>query len=149
MNMLSRKSLYAIHALVYIAGSQSETVAVSWISKAKKIPRKFLEVIMLDLKKANIVGSKQGKGGGYFLLRDPGAISVLDIINIIDGGFLLVPCLSGNVRKNCPTCSSSGDCLLRNRFDNVVGQTQRLLTSCFIKELVEIPDPASPSRAGQ
>jgi Rrf2 family protein len=136
MNMTSRKSLYAIHALVCIAGSSSETVQVNWISKTKKIPRKFLEVIMLELKNAEIVGSKLGKRGGYYLRRDPAEISILEVINIIDGGFLITPCLSVHSEKNCPTCMND-DCLLKNKFNDVVSGTQRILSSCSVIDLVK------------
>jgi Rrf2 family protein len=136
MNMTSRKSLYAIHALVCIAGSSSETVQVNWISKTKKIPRKFLEVIMLELKNAEILGSRLGKRGGYYLRRDPAEISILEIINIIDGGFLITPCLSVHSEKNCPTCLND-DCLLKNKFNDVVTGTQRILSSCSVIDLVK------------
>lgn len=137
MNMVSRKSLYAIHALICMAGRATETVSVNWIAKSKKIPRKFLEVIMLDLKKAQILGSKQGKGGGYYLLRAPETITVLDVIHIIDGKFLIIPCLPGNKKKNCLTCMGDNECLLKNKLENVLDETQRMLTSCSIKEFIE------------
>lgn len=136
MNMTSRKSLYAIHALVCIAGSSLETVQVNWISRTKKIPRKFLEVIMLELKNADIVGSRLGKRGGYYLKRDPAEISILEVINIMDGGFLITPCLSVHSEKNCPTCLNN-DCMLKDKFNDVVAVTQGILANCYVFDLVK------------
>ncbi|MFZ1327981.1 MAG: Rrf2 family transcriptional regulator, partial [Chitinophagaceae bacterium] len=79
--MLSKKSQYAFNALVYLATKYKEgPVLISEISKKKKIPLKFLENILLELKKAGMLDSKKGKGGGYFLKKDPSKIKVANVI---------------------------------------------------------------------
>jgi Rrf2 family protein len=139
MYTLSKKCLYAMHALIYMAGSSTPTVQVNWIARARKIPKKFLEVIMLDLKKAQILGSKQGKGGGYFLKKNPGEISLLEIINIIDGGFFFLPCLaSGANFAHCQMCGSEDNCPLHHKFGSVMNETNKILTNTSIIEFVKI-----------
>jgi Rrf2 family protein len=70
--MLSKKSQYAFRALTLLTEKYKEgPILISEIAKKKKIPLKFLENILLELKKADILGSKKGKGGGYFLKKDP------------------------------------------------------------------------------
>ncbi|PHK25598.1 Rrf2 family transcriptional regulator, partial [Nostoc linckia z16] len=70
--MLSKRTKYGLKALIFIAKRQDMApVLISEISEAECIPKKFLEAILLDLKKHGVLGSKKGKGGGYYLLKDP------------------------------------------------------------------------------
>ena len=80
--MLSKKNQYALKAISYLAMKYKQgPVPIIDIADNKKIPIKFLESILLDLKKNNLVQSKKGKGGGYFLHIDPNKISIASILN--------------------------------------------------------------------
>src|SRR5436190_10636305 len=104
--MLSKKSQYAFRALTYLAEKYKEgPVLISDIAKKKNIPVKFLENILLELKKADILGSKKGKGGGYFLQQDPRKIPMAKIIRIIDGPIALLPCVSLHFYQRCKDCN--------------------------------------------
>ena len=93
--MLSKKSQYAFKALTYLASRFNEgPVLISEISKKKKIPLKFLENILLELKKADILDSKKGKGGGYFLNKEPAKIKVAQVIRLVNGPIAMLPCVS-------------------------------------------------------
>ena len=83
--MISKKTKYAINALVHLAKlwEQGPTL-IGDIAKAENIPQKFLEAILLDLKKAGILASKKGKGGGYYLLRSPAEVSMADVVRLFD-----------------------------------------------------------------
>ncbi len=109
--MLSRKTKYGIKALIYIAKQDNlMPVLISEISERENISKKFLEAILLDLKKIGLVGSKKGKGGGYYLLKNPKEISVATIIRFLDGPIALLPCVSLNFYEKCNDCPSEETC---------------------------------------
>ncbi len=91
--MLSKKTKYALHALTFLAKSSGNgPVLISEIASKNNIPRKFLESILLELKKNGVLDSKMGKGGGYFLYLKPSEIKVSTIIRLFDGPIALLPC---------------------------------------------------------
>ena len=90
--MLSKKSQYAFQALMYLSEKENEgPVLIAEISKKKKIPLKFLENILLELKKADILESKKGKGGGYFFGKDPSQVTLATVMRLIDGPICPAP----------------------------------------------------------
>lgn len=104
--MLSKKSQYAFKALTYLAGRFNKgPVLISEISKKKKIPLKFLENILLELKKAGILDSKKGKGGGYLLSKDPSKVKVATIIRLVNGPIAMLPCVSLYFYERCKNCN--------------------------------------------
>ena len=103
--MLSKKTQYAFKALMYLAQQKDEgPVLISEISRKKKIPLKFLENILLELKKAGILDSKKGKGGGYFFAKDPAKVFLADVLRLIDGPIALLPCVSLHFYERCKNC---------------------------------------------
>jgi Rrf2 family protein len=103
--MLSKKTQYAFQALMYLAEkSKEKPVLIAEISKKKKIPLKFLENILLDLKKAGILGSKKGKGGGYFLVKNPKDVQLATVMRLLDGPISLVSCVSLYFYEKCRNC---------------------------------------------
>jgi Rrf2 family protein len=108
--MISKKTKYALKAMEYLAlNSNGKPVLIAELASAGNIPKKFLEFILLALRKGDLLTSKIGKGGGYRLARDPSEISIGSIINILEGGFSLVHCVNGNGTKQCedgndPSC---------------------------------------------
>lgn len=104
--MLSKKTQYAFRALTYLAINYGkEPVKISRISVEEKIPLKFLENILNELKKADILESKKGKGGGYSLKISPKKINLAKVIRIINGPIALLPCASLNFYEKCPDCN--------------------------------------------
>lgn len=109
--MLSKKTKYGLKALIYIAKhSGTEPVLISEISDNERIPKKFLEAILLDLKKHGILGSKKGKGGGYYLLKDPNEITAATLIRVLDGPLAMLPCVSLNYYEKCDDCPDETTC---------------------------------------
>jgi len=103
--MLSKKSQYAFQALMYLAEkTKDQPVLIAEISKKKKIPLKFLENILLELKKAGILDSKKGKGGGYYFAKNPKDVLLATIIRQIDGPISLLPCVSLYFYEKCKNC---------------------------------------------
>ncbi len=111
--MLSRKTKYGIKALIYIAKQQeSVPILISEIAEKENISKKFLELILLDLKNNGILSSKKGKGGGYYLLKSAKDISIASIIRVLDGPIALLPCVSLNFYEKCSDCPSEEKCAL-------------------------------------
>lgn len=104
--MLSKKSQYAFKALSYLVEKKEEgPILISEIADRKNIPLKFLENILLQLKKSDILDSKKGKGGGYFFKENPENVSLAKIIRLVNGPIALLPCVSLNFYEKCEDCS--------------------------------------------
>jgi len=103
--MLNKKTQYALKALMYLAEHKDDgPVLISEISVKKKIPLKFLENILLELKKDGILESKKGKGGGYYLNKAPNKIPLARIIRLIHGPIAMLPCVSLYFYERCKNC---------------------------------------------
>ncbi len=103
--MLSKKTRYAFRALSLLAENYGRgPILISDISAQKKIPLKFLENILNELKKADLLESKKGKGGGYFLKVSPRKINLATVIRVINGPIALLPCVSLNFYEKCEDC---------------------------------------------
>lgn len=104
--MLSKKSQYAFKALSYLVEKKNGgPVLISEIAENKNIPLKFLENILLQLKKAEILDSKKGKGGGYFFHANPAEITLATIIRLVNGPIAMIPCVSLNFYEQCLDCN--------------------------------------------
>src|SRR3979409_912133 len=103
--MLSKKTQYAFKALIYLTEQTGKgPVLISEISQKKNIPLKFLENILLELKKAGVLDSKKGKGGGYFFKASPKDIPLAKIVRLIDGPIAMLPCVSLYFYERCKNC---------------------------------------------
>lgn len=103
--MLSKKTQYAFKALTFIAERKKEgPVLIAEIAKKKRIPLKFLENILLEMRKAGLLESKKGKGGGYFFKADPKDIRLAQVMRLIEGPIALLPCVSLNFYERCKDC---------------------------------------------
>jgi Rrf2 family protein len=111
LKTLSKKAKYALRALDYLARSHNKRpVLISTIAECERIPRKFLETILLQLRGAGILESKKGRGGGYILARPPEKIMVGSIIRIIDGPLAPLPCASETAYRKCEECTDEKRC---------------------------------------
>src|SRR6476646_710757 len=103
--MLSKKAQYAFRALTHLVEKYDHgPVLISEISRKKKVPLKFLENILLELKKAGVLESKKGKGGGYYFAVSPAEVPMAKIIRLLDGPIALLPCVSLNFYERCKNC---------------------------------------------
>lgn len=135
--MLSKKTKYALHALTYLAKKEAQTpVLISEIAEERMIPRKFLESILLDLKKQGVLNSKMGKGGGYFLRQEPKDVKVSTIIRLFDGPIALLPCVSLNYYEPCEECVDEETCGLNRVFIDVRNETLRILENKSIQDII-------------
>ncbi|GAA0208918.1 Rrf2 family protein [Brevundimonas nasdae] len=112
--MLSNRSRYALRAMIHLAGLPGGGPAtIADIAEASAAPRKFLEAILLDLRRQHLLASKRGRTGGYALARPAEAISFADVIRALEGPLALAPCASRTAYGPCETCPDVETCPLR------------------------------------
>ena len=135
--MLSKKTQYALKALGYLAGKYgSGPVLISEISITKKIPIKFLETILLELKQHNILDSKKGKGGGYYLIENPKKTTLAHAIRVVGGPIALLPCVSINFYEKCEDCDEA-TCGLNKAMILTRDATLKILEKKTLEELID------------
>ena len=126
-----------MRALVALAKEESgATLFISEIAETQRIPKKFLEQILLDLKHHGIVTSRRGKTGGYLLLRSPDDITFGEVLRIIDGPIAPLPCLSKMAYRRCDDCFSERACEVRRVFARVASATREILDTTSIADAV-------------
>ncbi|HWB64348.1 MAG TPA: Rrf2 family transcriptional regulator [Chitinophagales bacterium] len=135
--MITKKAKYAMKALVYLSRKKKgEHALISEISEVENIPKKFLEAILLDLRKAGYLGSKKGKGGGYYLAKDAAAISMADIVRHFEGAIALLPCVSQLHYEPCEGCEDEATCGIREVFKLIWEQSVATLKENTFAEVV-------------
>jgi len=134
--MLSHKAQYAFRALTYLVNKYDQgPVLISEIARKKKIPLKFLENILLELKKAGVLESKKGKGGGYYIKENPSKTSIASVVRVIDGPIALLPCVSLYFYSRCKNCDEK-NCGLHDIMEKVRDATLKILENRTLKDLV-------------
>ena len=134
--MLNKKTQYALQALQYLAEHKDNgPVLISEISSQKNIPLKFLESILLQLKKEGILDSKKGKGGGYFLKAHPSKTHVANVIRVVDGPISMLPCVSLYFYERCKNCDERY-CGLHDVMEKVRDATLNILEKRTLQDLV-------------
>lgn len=133
--MLSMKTQYAFKALMYLAQKDTgNPVLIAEIADKKNIPLKFLENILLELKKAGVLNSKKGKGGGYFFNENPSKIKLARVMRLIDGPIALLPCVSINFYQKCKNCDEK-TCGLSDVMKEVRDATLNILESKTVADI--------------
>jgi Rrf2 family protein len=142
--MLTKKTKYAIHALSYLGKKlgddtlkNAKPVLIGEISEKAKVPRKFLEIILLELKNEGILYSKMGKGGGYFLRKKASAIKLAKIIRLFNGPIALLPCASKNFYEKCDECPDEIACGLHSVLIKVRDETLEILEKFSIEDIIK------------
>ncbi|MGL4543428.1 MAG: RrF2 family transcriptional regulator [Polymorphobacter sp.] len=136
--MLTQRSRYALRALIFLARTGSVApIPISTIAGDQKLPRKFLESILLELKNGGLVESYRGKMGGYRLARAPQKISFGEIIRLIEGPLALVPCVSVSAYQRCADCFDEETCAIRKVMLTVRESTAAILDSTTLADIVE------------
>lgn len=117
--MLSKKAKYALKAVLYLAKQEERFVQISEIVKTEAMPQKFIEAILLELKKKGFLVSHRGKLGGYALAKKPEEISVGDIVRFVDGGLAPIACVSKLYYEKCKECTDEETCEVRKAMKKV------------------------------
>jgi len=133
--MLSQKSQYAFRALTLLVDKYNQgPVLISEIADKKRIPLKFLENILLELKKAGILESKKGKGGGYYIKDHPAKTPVAKVVRIINGPIAMLPCVSLYFYEKCKNCDER-NCGLHDIMEQVRDATLGILENKTLQDL--------------
>ena len=131
------KAKYGLKALTALARNPSTTpVLIADLATSERIPRKFLELILLELKRKGILQSKKGKGGGYNLSRAPSQITVGEILRALDGPIALLPCVSQTAYQRCEECVDELTCGIRHIMKEVRDATAAILDGTTLEDLV-------------
>jgi Rrf2 family protein len=133
--MLAQKTRYALRSLLYLVKEGAGgPVQLARIAETQRVPPKYLELIMLDLKRAGFVRSTRGPKGGYVLARDPAEISFGEVVRVTEGPIALVPCASVNFYQKCGDCHDEATCAIRRAFALVRDQSAKLLEGISLKD---------------
>jgi len=136
--MISKKTKYAIKALLALARKKDKSpMTISEIAKQEKISKKFLETILLDMRRQGILKSKIGIGGGYYLLMKPKDIVLARLLRNIDGPIALLPCVSLNFYERCDDCKDEVTCGIRKTFIEVRDATLKILSETTLEDILK------------
>ena len=137
--MLSKKAKYGLKAMSILAKEYGHgPLLIGEIARRERIPSKFLELILLELKKKGFLQSKKGGGGGYYLNRLPETISVGALIRALDGPIALLPCVSQMAYERCAECPDETTCGIRNVFKEVRDSTDSILERTTLAQMAMI-----------
>jgi len=136
--MLTKKAQYALYALRYLAFKKDKGPGlIKEIVEVEKLPQKFIEAILVDLKNAGFVNSKKGKNGGYYLIKEPKDINFADIIRIFDGAIALLPCATYKYYEKCDKCQNDDDCGLRNVVKEIRDKTVAIMKELTLQDVID------------
>jgi Rrf2 family protein len=143
--MISQKAKYAFKALAVLGGlPPGASVQIEDIARTAAVPRKFLEHILLDLKRKGILASRRGRAGGYILIKRPQDISVGNILRAIDGPIAPLPCISRTAYRRCPDCADEKTCVVRRLFADTYAAQLLLFDATTLADV--LGRTASPTR---
>ncbi|MBT8280569.1 MAG: Rrf2 family transcriptional regulator [Muriicola sp.] len=109
--MLSKKTKYGLKALTFLAKQdKKDPIPIAEIAERENISQKFLESILLTLRRTGYLGSKKGKGGGYYLIKDPSEIPMTTVMRVLEGPIAMVSCVSLNFYEKCDDCPDEQSC---------------------------------------
>ena len=136
--MLTQRSRYALRAMLFLAEQPAGEgpVPMNRIAVQTNVPRKFLELILADLREAGFLVSTRGKMGGYKLARPGHLISLGEIIRVIEGPLALVPCVSRTAYRSCGDCHDEATCAIRHAMARVRDETARILDGTSLADAV-------------
>ncbi len=135
--ILSKKTRYAIVALTRLAREFGNgPIQIKEIAESEKIPQSFLENILLELRKMGILGSKLGKSGGYYLLKKPEEVNLVEIVRHFEGTIALMYCVSEKAYQPCEFCKDESTCQIRKVFKEIRDTTFSILARTTLHQLI-------------
>jgi Rrf2 family protein len=135
--VLTHKSKYALKAAIALAKEFGQgPILIADIAQRERISRKFLELILLELRNQGILQSRKGKGGGYFLVRKPDEVTVGEILRAVEGPLAPIPCVSKTAYMRCLECRDESTCGIRMVMKDVRDATARILDSTTLMDVL-------------
>lgn len=141
--MLSNKAKYGLKAMLYLAERPADDgpTGILEIAQEENIPKKFLDAILLELRRNGLVHSRKGRGGGYILSRPAAEISVGRIIRVLDGPLAPIGCASKTAYRPCTDCTDIKACQVRRTMQRVRDAMAGILDNTSLAEMLAIPEP--------
>lgn len=147
--MLSHKAKYALRALLALAeGYGRGPILIAELAQRERIPKKFLELILLDFKNKGFLQSKKGKGGGYALAKSPTMITVGQVLRAVDGPIALIPCVSQTAYVRCVECPEETTCGIRLVMKEVRDATARIVDRTSLADVIRRVEQATSLEKG-
>ncbi|MFT3690771.1 Rrf2 family transcriptional regulator [Paenirhodobacter sp.] len=138
--MLTQKMKYALKALLTLADEAAretpEALTIEEIARRSDAPKRFLEHILLEIRKTGVIASSRGRSGGYTLVRKPSEISISDLLRRIDGPIAPLPCLSRSAYQRCEDCADEASCRIRRVFAEVFWSYLVLIDSLTLEDMM-------------
>ena len=135
--MLSKKTKYGLKALTFIARQEDKKpVQIATVAQSENISQKYLESILLTLKKNGVLGSKKGKGGGYYLLKNPEDVSMAGVMRILEGPIAMIPCVSLNFYEKCDDCPDENACSVHKLMIQVRDSSLQIFNNTTLADLI-------------
>lgn len=146
--VITQKAKYAFKALFHLAAQPTGTsMPIEAVAKGAGVPRKFLEHILLDLKRKGIVTSRRGRVGGYTLIKGPDEMTIGSILRAIDGPIAPLPCISRTAYRRCSDCKDEKTCVVRRLFADTYAATLLLMDGTTLAEALVGPPRGENTRA--
>ena len=135
--MLTNKGKYGLKALVHLGNLAPGTTALAAdIASANRIPKKFLDAILLDLRNAGLLHARKGPGGGYTLAKAPAEIRIGDAIRVLDGPLAPIACASRTAYRRCEDCTDVDTCPVRLSMIKVRDAMSEVLDNTTLADLL-------------
>jgi Rrf2 family protein len=153
--MITLKTKYALKALMVLAdemAADGASLRIEEIAERSGAPKRFLEHILLDLKRAGLIGSRRGRKGGYEMIKEPRRISLAEVLRLIDGPMAPLPCLSRKAYQRCEDCTDEKTCRVRAVFGSFYNTYILMIESLTVADLQQdarplesfgLPEPAA------
>ena len=136
--MLSKKTKYGLKALTYLASQKdSKPIQIAQIAKQENISQKFLESILLSLRKTGFLGSKKGNGGGYYLIKNSKDVQMTTVMRVLEGPIAMVPCVSLNFYEKCDDCPDENKCAVHKLMIEVRDSSLKVFRNTSLADMVK------------
>ena len=137
--MITSKTKYAIKALIELAEERrrgGSSLRIEEIAQRADAPKRFLEHILIDIRRAGIITSRRGRDGGYVLIKPPESVSIGEVLRMIDGPIAPLPCLSRRAYHPCDDCRDEARCRIRRVFGDLYAAYLLMLESLTLADLL-------------
>jgi len=126
--VITQKAKYAFKALLYLATQPAgASLSIEAVARGADVPRRFLEHILLDLKRSGLVTSRRGRVGGYSLVKPAEEMTIGAVLRAIDGPIAPLPCISRTAYRKCADCKDEKTCNVRHLFADTYSATLLLM----------------------
>ncbi|WP_041375421.1 RrF2 family transcriptional regulator [Polymorphum gilvum] len=142
--MITQKAKYALKSLMVLADERAgnrKALRIEEVAELSGAPKRFLEHILLDLKRAGLIGSRRGRKGGYELIKEPRHVSIAEILRLIDGPIAPLPCLSRRAYRPCEDCKDEKSCRVRAVFGGFYSAYILMIESLTLADLQQESQP--------